>query len=289
MHQCKFGVFFDRDANLADDPPPPTTHPRTPARSNHSVSVTPATVLVNDARYILTIEYQDAAGNTASQQAITVRFDTSTEAPSLALPSTSSSVLQNFTLRYTLGEPAASGTATVTMTRTGGTADSTAARVIVLADSVLTAATHEITMDKLSRAASSLTGITSVTPATDLVNGGVYSVQFSYQDTAANSPASVTTTGVAFDTVTEAPTLSSPVTNGFLAVNFGFDFTLPEAAQAGTVKIIFTHTGGIADAGSPHLITFATSLETAARHQFSAQSFSSLSSLSQVVSMTSDG
>ena len=256
---------------------------------SNSVSVTPATPLVNGARYILTIEYRDTAGNAASQQAITVRFDTSTEAPTLALPGASSSVLQNFTLRYTLAEPAGPGTATVTMSRTGGEVDSAAARVILLADSVLTAATHEITMDKLSRAASSLAGISSVTPATDLVNGGVYSVQFSYQDTAGNTAASVTTTGVSFDTVTETPTLSSPSSNSFLTANFGFDFTLPEAARAGTVQVTFVRTGGNADVGSPHLISLATSVETAARHQFSAQSFSTLSGLSQVVSITSDG
>ena len=104
---------------------------------SNSVSVTPATPLVNGARYILTIEYRDTAGNAASQQAITVRFDTSTEAPTLAPPGASSSVLQNFTLRYTLTEPAGPGTATVTMSRTGGEVDSAAARVIVLADSVL--------------------------------------------------------------------------------------------------------------------------------------------------------
>ena len=68
------------------------------------------------------------------------------------------------------------------------------------------------------------------------------------------------------DSTTQTPTFASPAASTTISSNFSLDFSLPEAAASGTVKLTLTRSAGTADSGSPHIITFASAFETAAQH-----------------------
>ena len=68
------------------------------------------------------------------------------------------------------------------------------------------------------------------------------------------------------DNTTQIPNFAFPAANTTISSNFSLDFTLPEAAASGTVKLTLTRSAGTADSGSPHIITFASAFETAAQH-----------------------
>ena len=68
------------------------------------------------------------------------------------------------------------------------------------------------------------------------------------------------------DSTTQTPTFAFPAASTTISSNFSLDFTLPEAAASGTVKLTLTRSAGTADSGSPHIITFASAFETAAQH-----------------------
>ena len=68
------------------------------------------------------------------------------------------------------------------------------------------------------------------------------------------------------DSNTQTPPFASPAASTTISSNFSLDFTLPEAAASGTVKLTLTRSAGTADSGSPHIITFASAFETAAQH-----------------------
>ena len=68
------------------------------------------------------------------------------------------------------------------------------------------------------------------------------------------------------DSSTQTPAFASPAASTTISSNFSLDFTLPEAAASGTVKLTLTRSAGTEDSGSPHIITFASAFETAAQH-----------------------
>lgn len=88
------------------------------------------------------------------------------------------------------------------------------------------------------------------------------------------------------DVATELPVLHRPQQNSSSSRNIGVDFSLPEAAKAGTVKLTFTRTGGATDGFAPHVLVFAPALEVAGRHTLTL-SGSSLGSHNQVASVSS--
>ena len=73
-------------------------------------------------------------------------------------------------------------------------------------------------------------------------------------------------TAVLFAQDTETPTLTKPAASSSDNASLEIDFTLPEAASSGTVKMTFTHTSGTADNNAPHIITFTSNFETASQH-----------------------
>ncbi|SVC36285.1 uncharacterized protein METZ01_LOCUS289139, partial [marine metagenome] len=77
-------------------------------------------------------------------------------------------------------------------------------------------------------------------------------------------------TGLLFaqDTTTETPTLATPAASSSDNAELDIDFTLPEAAFSGTVKMTFTETGVDADPNDPHVIIFnnTNGFETAGQH-----------------------
>jgi hypothetical protein len=67
------------------------------------------------------------------------------------------------------------------------------------------------------------------------------------------------------DTTTEAPTLTTPEANSVINDSFNIEFSLPETASDGSVKLSFTRTGGEADSDS-HVLIVAS--EASGTHQF---------------------
>jgi methionine-rich copper-binding protein CopC len=63
-----------------------------------------------------------------------------------------------------------------------------------------------------------------------------------------------------------AQTFTSPPTNSVTNATLDIDFTLPEIALTGTVKMTFTNTGGNSDDNAPHVLIFGTDFETAGQH-----------------------
>ncbi len=72
------------------------------------------------------------------------------------------------------------------------------------------------------------------------------------------------------DSTTDTPTLTQPEASSTIGPNdFNVEFTLPEAAAAGTVQLTLTRSGGSTDTNSPQVITFGSAFETAATHSMS--------------------
>ncbi|WP_224998621.1 putative Ig domain-containing protein [Cesiribacter sp. SM1] len=67
------------------------------------------------------------------------------------------------------------------------------------------------------------------------------------------------------DIYTKSPSLEQITAVG-LAQGVEINFTLPETARAGTVKITFNRTGGLADAHAPHVLTLDATHEMAQLH-----------------------
>ena len=94
------------------------------------------------------------------------------------------------------------------------------------------------------------------------------------------------------DTATAALTFVSPTANDVIAQNdsFALDFTLPEDALGGSVKLTLTQTGGTpTDSGSPHIITFATAFESQGQHTMTVPALSGAAGNGNIDSVTSNG
>ncbi len=68
---------------------------------------------------------------------------------------------------------------------------------------------------------------------------GVYTVTLSYQDLYQHPAASASSTNVTLETVTQAPTLLSPITNGHYAFPLTLSWTLPETPLADSCSLLF--------------------------------------------------
>ncbi len=182
---------------------------------------------------------------------------TSTQVPVLALPATNGSSNASLAINFTLPEAALAGSVTMTFTQTGGVADARSPHVITFNNTggFENAGTHAATLN--GTALTSNSNVASVTPASPndlLVNGSAYSVRIAYQDALGNPVAAATNTNFLYSIT--APTLIKPASNSYSNASLPVDFSLPLAAQAGTVKITFALTGGSADANAPHVVTF---------------------------------
>ena len=92
------------------------------------------------------------------------------------------------------------------------------------------------------------------------------------------------------DSNTQTPTFAFPAASTTISSNFSLDFTLPEAAASGTVKLTLTRSAGTADSGSPHIITFASAFETAAQHTMTVPPLSGAATSGyEIASISSNG
>jgi len=129
----------------------------------------------------------------------------------------------------------------------------------------------------------------TLTDTPTLVDGAIYSIAFDATDAAGNDATPVTSTGVTYDVTTTVPTLAIPAASSTDNSTIAIDFTLPEAASSGTVKMTFTRTGGSEDDNSPHTVTFDNDngFETAGQHSASLNG-SNLVANENVASATAD-
>jgi hypothetical protein len=206
---------------------------------------------------------------------------TSTQLPTLLHPATGTTGNKYVSVDFTLPEAALGGSVKMTFTQTGGTADGVV-HVVVFKSNFETAGEHTTTMDGINMSANA--NVSSANGA--LVNGSIYSARLEYRDALGNPVAAVLNTNYTYSTAAVNPTLAAPATNGRSNAALSIDFTLPLAANSGTVKMTFTQTSGTADAGSPHVLTFASSYESAAQHQTTINGGALGADPSKVVALT---
>jgi len=188
--------------------------------------------LQNGTVYTITINANDAAGNPTTTVTITnVTYDTSGAVVTLDTPAPGART-NSVSVIYSAGEQL--GSATITATRTGGTADP--------ASYSYTLSTEELT-----------SGSHTVNTGFALVNDAIYSITITnITDQAGNPTSDVSVTGITFDDTALPISLTSPAT-GSSTITTQADITLGEEAQA--ASITFTNTGGTVDYASPHTYT----------------------------------
>ncbi|HEY2343093.1 MAG TPA: delta-60 repeat domain-containing protein, partial [Chthoniobacteraceae bacterium] len=155
--------------------------------------------------------------------------------PTLIAPASNSATKSPVTVSFTLPETALSGSVKLKF--------GSNAQTLVLSSTEETAGTHVFTFDPANPVATSGGAVASIASGNilDLPN---YTVTLSYQDTLSHPAASVTSSNVDIDTITQTPQLSAPLINGTLGGPFGsggygFVFNLLETALPGSVQVTF--------------------------------------------------
>ena len=110
-------------------------------------------------------------------------------------------------------------------------------RVVQFATSVLQAGAHQYDIYSLSSLVSRNSDFKSVSPSDDLVVGALYAVTLVCSDAAGNPPVSVQRVNIEFaGNATLLPFFIEPYPLQSIKERFTVNFTLPESAQAGSVK-----------------------------------------------------
>jgi hypothetical protein len=122
--------------------------------------------------------------------------DTSTEAPTLDLPTSSTTITESFSLQYDQPETAFSETVRLIFTRTGGSIDNNSPHLCTL-ESETSGTDKTLTIDGSDLLSS--TGVESISGGNALVDDAIYSVRIEYRDLAFNPVAFDTNTGVTFN------------------------------------------------------------------------------------------
>lgn len=178
-----------------------------------------------------------------------VQTDTITDAPTLTAPASNAMSGNPVSVAFTLPEAALNGSVTLSFGST----------VLTLANTQGTAGAHSFTFNPANPTASAQ--IASGSPVAD----GTYTVTLSYQDALGNPAASTVSTNVTIDMTTQAATLMAPTAGALYGSLAPVDvaFTLPEAAQAGSVKLTFD------DGMTQRVLTLAGTEESSGAHSFS--------------------
>jgi hypothetical protein len=168
--------------------------------SGSTVSITSSAL--SEGSPSITARQADTAGNiSATSSALSTTIDATAPVISSVTP-TSSSSIDNVTtssdVAYTLSESVNS--ATITITRTGGTADASSPRTCTLAGTAIASGAHTIDLSDTTN------GCT--VDESDLVSGTIYTFAFDATDTAGNTATQITRTSVTFDNVS-SPTVTT--------------------------------------------------------------------------------
>ncbi|MFP4555848.1 MAG: Ig-like domain-containing protein [Bacteroidales bacterium] len=122
---------------------------------------------------------------------------------------------------------------------------------------------YKINDNNLSLGATETTE-TSYQPASDL-SDGTHTLYVQERDDAGNwSPSG--SLEIVVDNITETPTLIQPAQNTTSGVNLNIEFTLPEDAMSGTVKLIFVCTSNIIETVQDRVVVFNSNFEGAGTH-----------------------
>jgi len=188
--------------------------------------------LADGGRYQVTIEAFDKAGNSANVTPINdVFFDVLPPNLTLSDPA-SGSRINSASISYGTSEEM--GKANIVFTRTGGTEDPLSPHVV------------ELTGDRLKfgdHISEPFDGDTK------LIDGSVYSIEFSGEDLAGNVAVNISQKDITYDILPPEITITSPESGGFYSkINLAFE--LKETLEEG--RIIFERQGGIDDPMSPH-------------------------------------
>ena len=208
--------------------------------------------------YNISISYKDKFLNDASTIAIgLLEFSGSTtRSPILTAPAQDAPLSTSFTLSFTLPEVPLAGSVKVTFTTISGDTG-TAERVItfVSGSSIENRGSHSVSITTFE-SASDLSVVQSVSPSTPLLDGAVYNVSISYQDSVGN-PAAVTTNTISFHGSETLPvTMLSPSNSSCLKTVFNFTFILPEKALDDSLIMTMEPISGQTDNAGTRTIVF---------------------------------
>ena len=255
------------------------------ANSAQVASVTPDTDLVDGAEYNFVLSMEDAAGNDAATDSVNnVYFGgDATRTPRLYTPDTDATTVQAFTVLLFIAERASAGTVKLTFSRTGGSVDSAADRIVTLTSAFEAYGNHTFTLGRLSAAQNGQSEVATVLPAIDLVHMAIYTVTLSYQDLLDNPSASYAVTGVTHDILTESMDLFKPTTGTSIVETFALNYQLGEAALDGSLKMTVAYVSGITDSHGDRTVTLnVANAGTTGAHSFNLAAFSTASALAQV-------
>jgi hypothetical protein len=226
----------------------------------------------------------------ATSQTDVLYIDLQTEPISLDQPTSNDiTIATGFNVQFTKSEQAFSGSLILTFSRTGGNDDNNGDRVITLSSSLesSTGTSAQISITRLEFLASTSSSVVSVSPATDLVTGTIYTLTVSYRDKANNTPATSSRTGLTFDGETEDPIVYSPTSAvPTFSETFLFHFNLPEEAKPNTLRMKISATNE-ANGGPIRTVIFATSFDQTGSHQTNFGKLSTISNTNNdIVSVT---
>ncbi len=253
----------------------------TAAASQSEVAlVSPAVDLVHMSVYTIVLSYQDQLSNPAAEHNVTdVTYDILTESMDLIQPTAGTAITTSFALNYNLGEAALQGSLKLTALFVSGVSDTNGDRVVVLNTSLVGAAgAQTLALAPYSTAAATLASVTSVSPATDLVDGATYNFKLEYQDLFSNTKVERSQNGVIYAADDTLPAIMSlPLANVKVPQDFQVRFQILEVPLGDTLTLTIRPNGqGTSDPNAERVITFVTSLQAVGTHLVTLNALSKL-------------
>ena len=200
--------------------------------------------------YDFQLSYRDAALNDVAADSQIVTFDAFALAATISEPSGSATLSPRFDVSFSLPEEASPGTVALVFSYTGGAVtDGLGDRNISFVNSIVDVQEYTISLETLSILADSESLVDSVSPSDDLFHSAVYSLKLVYQDKAGNFGESNVVEDIQIDSATELPSLNAPSANSFVPTSFSVTYTVPEAAEAGSLLLRFILVSSTVDLG----------------------------------------
>ncbi|MBB6557441.1 hypothetical protein HNP48_000105 [Acidovorax soli] len=196
--------------------------------TNQNISGGTATItldtsgIANGQQATFRITLRDAAGNESTLvQDLVLTRDTDVPVFSALTPANNSAIKLGSTLGFTLSKAVVS--ASITATRTGGTADNASPRTCTLQGTARDAGAHVVALTADANGCAAPLG---------LVDGAVYTFAFDATDAATNAAVTASITGVTYDiSAPSAPVVTNPANN---ASAEGSSVVITGTAEAGS-------------------------------------------------------